>query len=193
MLNVLRARLAAVLALLIAGGAGQAAVAADPENTLYMDLEWGRVVIEMRPTLAPNHVVRIKQLVRQGFYDGVLFHRAIPGFMVQTGDPNTLDPDKRSRWGSGGSGQNIRAEFNSAPHLRGTLSMARAQDPNSADSQFFIVTAASRFLDRNYTVWGRVTSGMEHVDKIAMGTKANNGQVDNPSKIVRLQVAADAD
>jgi len=189
MLRFLRARLAALVALLIAGSAGQAA-AADPENTLYLDLEWGRVVIEMRPDLAPNHVARIKELVRQGFYDGILFHRAIPGFMVQTGDPNTKDPAMRRRWGTGGSGKNLRAEFNRAPHLRGTVSMARAQDPNSADSQFFIMLAANRGLDRNYTVWGRVIEGMEHVDRIEM-TRANNGAVPNPSKIVRMRVAAD--
>lgn len=154
----------------------------DPENTLYLDLKDGRVVIELRPDLAPNHVARIKELTRQGFYNGVVFHRVIDGFMAQTGDPTGT--------GMGGSGQKLKAEFSSAPHIRGTLSMARAQDVNSADSQFFICFAASQFLDRQYTVWGRVVEGMEFVDKIKKGG-SNNGAVSDPDKIIKMQVAAD--
>jgi peptidylprolyl isomerase len=157
--------------------------AAEPENTLYLELEYGRVVIEMRPDLAPGHVARIKELVRQGFYDGVVFHRVIEGFMAQTGDPTGT--------GTGGSGQRLKAEFNSEPHVRGTLSMARARNPDSADSQFFIVFEEAPFLDRQYTVWGQVTEGMEFVDKIKKGAKDDNGSVEDPDHIVRMQVAAD--
>ena len=157
--------------------------AADPGNTLLMDLKDGQVVIEMRPDLAPKHVARIKELVRQGFYDGLVFHRVIGGFMAQGGDPLGT--------GTGGSGQNIPAEFSDEPHVRGTLSMARSSDPNSADSQFFIVFARSRFLDGKYTVWGKVTEGMKHVGKIKRGDKDRNGAVDDPDKIIRMRVAAD--
>jgi len=159
------------------------AQAADPENTLYLDLKDGRVVIEMFPDLAPNHVKRIKELVRQHFYDGVVFHRVIEGFMAQTGDPTGT--------GMGGSGQKIKAEFNNTPHRRGIVSMARAADINSADSQFFIVLADSTFLDGQYTAWGKVTQGMEFVDKIKKGNKANNGSVTDPDKVIKMQVAAD--
>ena len=152
---------------------------------LYLDLKDGRVVIKLRPDLAPNHVERIKELTRQGFYDGIVFHRVIDGFMAQTGDPTGT--------GMGGSGQNLDAEFSSAPHVRGVLSMARAQDPNSADSQFFIVFEDSRFLDAQYTVWGEVVEGMEFVDNIKRGDQSNNGAVTDPDKIIRMQVAADAD
>ncbi|WP_308909914.1 peptidylprolyl isomerase [Pseudokordiimonas caeni] len=156
-----------------------AAEAQDLENTLYLDLDTGgRVVIAMRPDLAPNHVARIKELVRQGFYDGTVFHRVIPGFMAQGGDPTGT--------GMGGSGQNIAAEFSGAPHLRGTVSMARATDPDSADSQFFICFTRVAHLDHQYTVWGRVISGIEFVDQIAVGEPPRN-----PSKIVKMQVAAD--
>lgn len=161
----------------------KAVSAADPENTIYLDLKDGRVVIELRPDLAPAHVARIKELTRKGFYDGIVFHRVIDGFMAQTGDPTGT--------GMGGSGQNLKAEFNREPHTRGAVSMARAQDPNSADSQFFIVLADSNFLDNQYTVWGRVTSGMEFVDKIKKGDSNNNGAVTDPDKIVKMQVAAD--
>lgn len=157
----------------------------DKENTLYLDLKDGRVVIEMFPNVAPKHVARIKELVRQGFYDGIVFHRVIDGFMAQTGDPTGT--------GMGGSGKKLPAEFNSEPHVRGTASMARAMDPNSADSQFFICFADARFLDRQYTVWGKVTSGMEFIDKIKKGDSRQNGTVTNPDKIVKMQVAADAD
>jgi len=157
---------------------------ADLENTLYLDLKDGRVTIALRPDLAPNHVARIKELAREGFYDGLKFHRVIEGFMAQTGDPRGD--------GTGGSGQNLKAEFSQAPHVRGTCSMARAQSPNSADSQFFICFADARFLDGQYTVWGEVIAGMEHVDAIKRGDQARNGTVSDPDKIVALRVAADA-
>ena len=159
--------------------------AADLENTLYMDVPAGRVVIEMRPDLAPNHVAQIKELTRRGFYDGVPFHRVIDGFMAQTGDPTGT--------GTGGSGKKIKAEFNSEKHVRGTVSMARSQDPNSADSQFFICFAPSPFLDGKYTVWGKVVSGMEYIDAIKKGDQARNGTVRDPDHIVKMQVAADAE
>lgn len=159
-----------------------AAQAGDPENTLYLDLKDGRVVIEMRPDLAPNTVKRIKELVRKGFYDGIVFHRVIGGFMAQTGDPTGT--------GMGGSGVNLNAEFSDEPHARGTVSMARANDPNSADSQFFIVFSRTRHLDGKYTVWGKVTEGMKYVGRIKRGAPGS-GTVSDPDKIIRLQVAAD--
>lgn len=161
-----------------------AAPAQDLENTLYLDVPDGRVVIALRPDLAPRHVARIKELTRQGFYNGLKFHRVIPGFMAQTGDPLGN--------GTGGSGQKLRAEFNSGKHVRGTVSMARANDPDSADSQFFICYASVPQLDGQYTVWGEVISGMEHVDKINAGTMANNGAVENPTTIVKMVMAKDA-
>ena len=161
------------------------AEAGDLENTLYMELKDGRVVIELRPDLAPNHVSRIKELVREGFYDGIVFHRVIEGFMAQGGDPTGT--------GTGGSGQNLDAEFSDARHVRGPLSMARAQSPNSADSLFFICFADVSHLDGQYTVWGQVVEGMELVDKIKKGSPQNNGTVENPDKIVRMIVASDAD
>lgn len=159
--------------------------AMDKENTLYLDLDYGRVVIELDASVAPKHVARIKELTRQGFYNGVKFHRVIPGFMAQTGDPTGT--------GMGGSGQKLKAEFNKTPHVRGTVSMARAMDPDSADSQFFICFDDARFLDGKYTAFGKVTSGMEYVDQIRAGTSANNGAVANPDVIVKMQVAADVD
>lgn len=161
------------------------AAAADLENTLYMDLEHGRVVIEMRPDLAPKHVEQIKRLTRSGFYDGVVFHRVIDGFMAQGGDPTGT--------GTGGSGNNLPAEFSSEPHVRGVTSMARTQDPNSADSQFFIMFAPAPHLDGQYTVWGKVTKGMEFIDKLKRGDSRRGGVVSDPDKIVRLQVAKDAE
>jgi peptidylprolyl isomerase len=154
------------------------------ENTLYLDLKDGRVIIKMRPDLAPNHVARIKELVAEGFYDGIVFHRVIEGFMAQTGDPTGT--------GSGGSGKNLDAEFSLENHKRGTLSMARAQSPNSADSQFFIVFDDSSFLDNQYTVWGEVTEGMDFVDMIKKGA-AGSGTVNEPDKIIKMQIAADAE
>ena len=151
----------------------------DSENTLIIDTTQGEVVIEMRPDLAPNHVARIKELVREGFYDGIVFHRVIEGFMAQTGCPNGT--------GTGGSGTKLKAEFNAEPHVRGVCSMARAQDPNSGDSQFFICFDDATFLDRQYTAWGKVIEGMENVDKIKRGEP-----VQNPDKINSMKVAADA-
>ncbi|MGQ0677424.1 MAG: peptidylprolyl isomerase [Rhodospirillales bacterium] len=148
-----------------------------------MDLDYGRVVIELRPDLAPGHVKRIKELARKGFYDGVVFHRVIPGFMAQGGDPGGT--------GTGGSGQKLKAEFSKEKHERGTASMARANDPDSADSQFFICFEPAPFLDGKYTIWGRVVQGMEFVDRIKKGTSANNGSVANPDKIKQMRVAAD--
>lgn len=152
----------------------------DMENTLYLDLEKGRVVIEMYPDTAPKHVARIKELARQGFYDGLKFHRVIDGFMAQGGDPKGD--------GTGGSGQYLDAEFSERPHLRGTVSMARAGDPNSADSQFFICLGMAQYLDGQYTVWGRVLDGMQYVDGLARGEGPG---FTNPDQIVKMQVAAD--
>jgi len=160
-----------------------ASPALNTENTIYLDLPSGRVIIQMLPNIAPRHVARIKELTRKGFYDGLTFHRVIPGFMAQTGDPQGD--------GSGGSGQQLKAEFSREQHIRGTLSMARASDPNSADSQFFICFAPAPFLDGQYTVWGQVVSGMEFVDKVKAGSQYNNGAVSNPTRIVRMKVAAD--
>jgi len=169
--------LALIAALLFAGGT---VGAADLENTLYLDVPAGRVVIELRPDLAPKTVARIKELTRRGFYDGIVFHRVIDGFMAQTGDPKGT--------GTGGSGQNLPAEFSKEKHVRGTVSMARAQSVDSADSQFFICFAPAPFLDGKYTVWGKVTEGMEHIDAIAKGEPPSK-----PDKIVKMQVAADAE
>src|SRR6201996_7245580 len=152
---------------------------ADTENTLILETTRGPVPIEMRPDLAPGHVARIKELVRDGFYDGIVFHRVIDGFMAQTGCPDGN--------GMGGSGKKLKAEFNAEPHVRGTVSMARAQNPDSGDSQFFICFDDAGFLDRQYTVWGNVVEGMENVDKIKRGEP-----VDNPDKIVKATIAADA-
>ncbi len=158
-------------------------MAADPENTLYMDLKDGRVVIEMRPDVAPKHVARIKELVREGFYDGLVFHRVIDGFMAQTGDPKGN--------GTGGSGTKLPAEFSNKPFVRGTMGMARSQSPDSADSQFFIVFAPAPFLEGKYTVWGRVIDGMEYVDMIKKGSSDDNGAVSDPDKIISMKIAAD--
>jgi peptidylprolyl isomerase len=165
-----------ILAMTITGAAnGQ-----DLENTLYMDLEDGRVVIELRPDLAPKHVARIKELARAGFYDGIVFHRVIPGFMAQTGDPTGT--------GRGGSDKpNLPAEFSNEPFARGTVGMARTSDPNSANSQFFIDFVDTPHLNGQYTVWGQVVEGMEFVDQLAPGEPPAN-----PDKIVKMHVAADA-
>ncbi|OYW81939.1 MAG: peptidylprolyl isomerase [Asticcacaulis sp. 32-58-5] len=153
-------------------------MSADPENTLILTLETGEVVINLRPDLAPNHVARIKELAREGFYDGIVFHRVIPGFMAQGGDPEGQ--------GYGGSGKKLKAEFSNEPHVRGVCSMARSMNPDSADSQFFICFDDAHFLDRQYTVWGQVTSGMEHVDALPKGEPPRA-----PGKIVSMRVAAD--
>jgi peptidylprolyl isomerase len=153
---------------------------ADPENTLNLTLDTGEVVIELRPDLAPGHVARIKELVREGFYDGVVFHRVIAGFMAQGGDPT----------GTGMSGSkkpDLKAEFNAEPHVRGVCSMARTNRPDTANSQFFICLDDATFLDRQYTVWGVVTSGMDAVDALPKGEPPRN-----PGKIVSAKIAADA-
>jgi cyclophilin family peptidyl-prolyl cis-trans isomerase len=153
---------------------------ADSENTLVLETTKGKVVIELRPDLAPGHVERIKTLARKGFYDGIAFHRVIEGFMAQTGCPNGT--------GTGGSDlPDLKAEFSAEPHVRGVCSMARTSAPNSANSQFFIVLDDSRFLDKQYTVWGKVTEGMENVDKIKRGEP-----VRDPDRIVSMKVAANA-
>jgi cyclophilin family peptidyl-prolyl cis-trans isomerase len=151
---------------------------ANPDDTMILETTKGKVVIAMRPDLAPTHVARIKELVRQGFYDGVSFHRVIDGFMAQTGCPHGT--------GTGGSGQKLKAEFNKEPHVRGTVSMARAQDPNSGDSQFFICFADATFLDGQYTAWGNVVEGMENVDKIKRGEPVRDAD-----KIVKATIGAD--
>jgi len=152
----------------------------DAENTLILDTTKGRVVIEMRPDLAPGHVERIKQLAREGFYDGVAFHRVIDGFMAQTGCPHGT--------GTGGSSYpDLKAEFNNEPHVRGVCSMARTNQPHSANSQFFICFGDATFLDRQYTVWGKVTEGMENVDNIKRGEP-----VRDPDRITKATVAASA-
>ena len=156
--------------------------AATKENTLLLDLKTGRVTIELLPEVAPNHVARIKELANSGFYDGLKFHRVIDGFMAQTGDPLGN--------GSGGSDKpDLAAEFSNVPFDRGVLGMARAQDPNSANSQFFIMFDEGHFLNNQYTVFGRVTDGMEHVDRIKKGSRAQNGAVQDPDTIVKMRTA----
>jgi peptidylprolyl isomerase len=154
-------------------------MALDAENTMILETTKGRVIIAMRPDLAPGHVDHIKKLVREGFYDGIVFHRVIDGFMAQTGCPHGT--------GTGGSKYpDLKAEFNAEPHVRGTTSMARAQNPNSANSQFFICFDDARFLDKQYTVWGKVVDGMDNVDTIKRGEP-----VRDPDKIVVAKIAAD--
>ena len=168
---------------IIFGLSGTFAAAAD-DNTLYLDLKDGRVTIQLRPDLAPQHVERIKTLAKKGFYDGIVFHRVIEGFMAQTGDPTGT--------GRGGSDlPDLPAEFTAEPFKRGILGMARSQDPNSANSQFFIMFADGDFLNNQYTVFGEVTHGMDLVDKIKRGT-GQNGLVSDPDKIVKMQMASDA-
>jgi len=172
----MRLALPAFLLLLLASAN---AVAATKEDTLYIDLKDNcRVVIEMRPDLAPKHVAQIKKLAREGKYDGLVFHRVIDGFMAQTGDPQGT--------GAGGMGDKLPAEFSREPHVRGSVSMARTNDPNSAQSQFFIVFKDSNFLDGKYTVWGKVVKGMDCVDKIKRGEPPTN-----PDKMIKVRVAAD--
>jgi peptidylprolyl isomerase len=179
------ARLAAVLAAaLFAFSAPVLAQESDPENTLIMELKDGTVTIRLRPDLAPNHVERLKTLTRQGFYDGVAFHRVIDGFMAQTGDPTGT--------GAGGSDlPDLNAEFSDVPFTRGIIGMARTPDPNSANSQFFITYGDASFLNGQYTVVGEVADGMDAVDAIKKGSEAQNGQVENPDRIVSMKVAAD--
>ncbi|MCC3305023.1 peptidylprolyl isomerase [Sneathiella sp. HT1-7] len=160
-------------------------MARDLENTLYLETKDGRVIIEMRPDLAPNHVARIKELAREGFYDGIVFHRVIDGFMAQTGCPQGT--------GTGGSGQNLSSEFSDEDHIEGTCSMARAGHPDSADSQFFIMFDRAPHLDGQYSIWGQVVEGMDAVHKIKKGSSMDNGSVSDPDKIISLKVAVDVE
>ena len=161
-------------------------MARDPENTLILELKSGPVAIALRPDLAPNHVARIKELTRKGFYDGVVFHRVIPGFMAQTGDPTGT--------GSGGSDlPDLKAEFSGEKHKRGTISAARTANPNSANSQFFICFDDAPWLDRQYSVWGEVVEGMDHVDAIKKGGDHNNGAISGePDRVIKARIEADA-
>jgi peptidylprolyl isomerase len=179
--------LAFALALVCAAPAlAQAPAANDPQNTVYLETKNGRIVIKLRNDLAPGHAARIKQLTRDGFYNNVPFHRVIPGFMAQTGDGQNGD-------GTGGSKYPpLKAEFSSVPFTRGVVGMARTSDPNSANSQFFIMYGDAPSLNNQYTVVGQVVSGMDVVDKIKKGSAANNGSVSEPDKIVKMTVAADA-
>jgi peptidylprolyl isomerase len=183
--RILIAALFAVLLAPVILGVPQAkAQTSDPQNTLILTTKDGDIVIKLRPDLAPKHVERIKQLVREGFYNGVVFHRVIDGFMAQSGDPTGT--------GTGGSKYpDLPAEFSKEPFKRGTLGMARTQDPNSANSQFFIMFAPAPHLNGQYTVFGEVVSGMDVVDKIKKGDQAGNGMVQNPDKIISAKIAAD--
>ncbi|TNC14164.1 peptidylprolyl isomerase [Methylobacterium terricola] len=160
------------------------ASAAPDQNTVYLDTKDGRITIQLRPDLAPKHVQQIKTLTKRGFYNGIVFHRVIDGFMAQTGDPTGTGMGKSDL-------PNIPAEFSKAPFKRGTVGMARSQDPNSANSQFFICFGDASFLNNQYTVVGEVTSGMDVVDKIKKGSSAQNGTVQSPDKIVRMSLAQD--
>jgi cyclophilin family peptidyl-prolyl cis-trans isomerase len=157
----------------------------DPNNTIYLDLKDGRVVIKLRPDLAPKHVEQVKTLTKRGFYNGIVFHRVIDGFMAQTGDPTGT--------GMGGSDlPNIAAEFTREPYKRGSVGMARSQSPNSANSQFYLCYDGCGSLTGQYTLWGDIVSGMEFVDKIKKGASNDNGKVNNPDKIIKMQLMADA-
>jgi cyclophilin family peptidyl-prolyl cis-trans isomerase len=173
---------AAILAMSTTVGTSQGGL--DPQNTIYLDLKDGRVVIRLRPDLAPKHVAQIKTLTQRGFYDNIVFHRVIDGFMAQTGDPTGT--------GTGGSDLgNIPAEFTQEPYKRGTVGMARSQSPNSANSQFFICYDGCGSLTGQYTIWGEVVSGMDFVNKIKRGAPGS-GTVTGPDKIVRMRLMADA-
>src|SRR3954470_12929615 len=177
----------AILALVFAGLAPAAAQApaADPQNTVYLDTKDGRITIRLRPDLAPKHVAQIKALTKRGFYNGIVFHRVIEGFMAQTGDPTGTGTGKSDL-------PNIPAEFTQTPFKRGSVGMARSQSPDSANSQFFICYEGCAPLTGQYTLFGQVVSGMDVVDKIKKGSSANNGQVSGPDKIIKMQLAADA-
>jgi len=179
------ARSLATLGAVALASATTGAWAEDLENTLYLDLSYGRVVIQLRPDKAPKTVARIKELARQHFYDGTPFHRVIADFMAQGGDPTGT--------GTGGSGKTLPAEFSDLKHERGTVSMARSSDPNSADSQFFICFAPAPYLDGQYTAFGQVIEGMEFVDRIKKGDPSNNGLVMVPDRVVKMRVAADGE
>lgn len=152
---------------------------AEQPDTVKLELKSGTVTIKLLPQLAPNHVLRIKELARDGFYDGLPFHRVITGFMAQTGDPTGTGSGKSSK-------PNLKAEFSREPHVRGVCSMARSNDPNSANSQFFICLADAPWLDGQYSVWGRVIDGMDHVDAIKKGSSSNNGAVLDPDRIIKM-------
>ncbi|HEX2726424.1 MAG TPA: peptidylprolyl isomerase [Beijerinckiaceae bacterium] len=178
-------KLMMILALSLATAVPAAAQQADPQNTVYLETKDGRVTIRLRPDLAPKHVAQIKALTKRGFYNGIVFHRVIPGFMAQTGDPTGT--------GTGASDlPNIPAEFTQTPFKRGSVGMARSGQPNSANSQFFICFEGCGSLTGQYTLFGEVVSGMDVVDKIKKGDQARNGHVTNPDKIVKMQLAADA-
>lgn len=168
--------------LLCFGLTSSVALAAAPENILVIELKTGIVKIEMLPELAPKHVAAIKKLTRSGFYDGLVFHRVVEGFMAQTGDPTGT--------GTGGSGAKLRAEFSREPFVRGTVGMARSQSPHSASSQFFIMFAPAPHLDGQYTVWGKVIEGMDHVDQIKKGRRPD-GTVTDPDKMLSVRILAD--
>jgi peptidylprolyl isomerase len=178
------AALAFTLAAAFAAVTPATAQGAPDANTVYLDTKDGRITIQLRPDLAPKHVQQLKTLTKRGFYNGVVFHRVIDGFMAQTGDPTGTGMGKSDL-------PNIPAEFSKAPFKRGTVGMARSQDPNSANSQFFICFGDASFLNNQYTVVGEVTSGMDVVDKIKKGSSAQNGTVQNPDKIVRMSLAQD--
>ncbi len=175
-------RRAALALPLIAAVPSFAWAATDADNTVIMTTKYGKVVIRLRPDWAPKHVARIKTLVKRGFYDGLVFHRVIPGFMAQTGDPTGTGTGKSDL-------PNIPAEFNNTHFKRGILGMARSSDPNSANSQFFICFGDAGFLDGKYTAFGEVVSGMDAIDKLKAGTEANNGQVTDPDKIISMRMA----
>lgn len=186
----MRFALALTFLLALPAQAAEAPASLDPENTVHLDLDYGRVVIRLRPDLAPKHVERIKHLVRGGYYDGLVFHRVIEGFTAQTGDT-------KGDGTSPGTGRTINAEFSRTPQTRGTVSMARTSKRNSADAEFFIVLADNpdtrSSLDGKYTVWGQVVSGMEFVDQIPRGEKAKDGRgIASPARVVKMQIAADA-
>jgi peptidylprolyl isomerase len=181
MLKTLTLLIGSLAIMTTAANTSRAADTLDPQNTLYLDLPYGRVTIKMLPDVAPKHVERIKTLTKEGFYNGVIFHRVIEGFMAQTGDPTGT--------GTGGSKYpDLKAEFNPTNFGRGTIGMARTQNPDSANSQFFICFQDCSFLNNQYTVWGQVVEGMDVVDKIARGEPPAN-----PDKIVKMQLMADAD
>lgn len=182
--NVKRALLATVIMLGSFVMSAQAVEIKDPENTLHLQLKDGVVTIQMFPNVAPNHVARIKELVREGYYDGKLWHRVIDGFMAQTGSPNGD--------GIGGSSKpDLKAEFNQMSHVRGVASMARTAMPDTANAQFFIMLASNPGLDGQYTAWGQVIDGMQYVDNITKGDSRNNGLVSSPDKIIKMTIVAD--
>ncbi|MFL5149424.1 MAG: peptidylprolyl isomerase [Microvirga sp.] len=178
-------RLFAVIGLCLAAALPAAAQQSDPQNTVYLQTKDGRITIRLRPDLAPKHVAQIKALTKRGFYDGIVFHRVIPGFMAQTGDPTGTGTGKSDL-------PNLPAEFSKEPFKRGSVGMARSQDPNSANSQFFICYEGCGSLTGQYTIIGEVVSGMDVADKIKKGDQARNGQVTSPDKIVKMQLASDA-